>query len=132
MEEGRNVIRYIDPRLGSASYASADGTSNYIDDLTDAGIVVYPAEALDIETGVQSIQSLLAWDQSKELSASNQPRLMVSSRCRNLILCMENWPADSNLKHPAKDPIDCLRYACIMNHQYYDESDMVGTGTGGY
>jgi hypothetical protein len=132
MEEGRDVMRYIDPRLGSASYASAEGTSNYIDDLTDAGIVVHPAEALDIETGIQSIQSLLAWDQDKELSASNQPRLMVSSRCRNLILCMENWPADGTLKHPAKDPIDCLRYACIMNHEYYDDSDMVATGTGGY
>jgi hypothetical protein len=132
MEKGRDCIRYVDPRLGNATYQKAEGTSNIIDDLNEAGIVCYPAEGLDIETGVQSIQSLLAWDQGKPMDLTNRPRLMVSSRCRNLIICMENWPSDGNLKHGAKDPIDCLRYGAIMNHEYYSKEDMIQTGTGGY
>lgn len=132
MEKGRDCMRYVDPRLGNATYQKAEGTSNIIDDLNEEGIVCYPAEGLDIETGVQSIQSLLAWDQGKEKTLQNRPRLMVSSRCRNLIICMENWPSDSNGKHGAKDPIDCLRYGVIMNHVYYDEAQLVPTSTGGY
>jgi len=132
MERGRDCMRYVDPRLGNATYQKAEGTSNIIDDLNDEGVICYPAEGLDIETGVQAIQSLLAWDQDSEPSYENRPRLMISSRCRNLIICMENWPSDANLKHGAKDPIDCLRYCAIMNQQYYDESEMVQVGTGGY
>ena len=45
-----DVDMIIDPRLGSASYQKAEGTSNIISDLADEGIFVNPADGLDIET----------------------------------------------------------------------------------
>ena len=52
-----NVEMIIDPRLGSASYQKSEGTSNIISDLADEDIFVNPADGLDIETGLQAINS---------------------------------------------------------------------------
>ena len=132
MEGDRDCIRYIDPRMGSATYQKAEGTSNIIDDLAVEDIIIHPAEGLDIETGLQAVQNLLAYDTEKPIGRLNKPRLMVSSRCRNLIICMEEWVNDGNSKHPGKDPIDCLRYHSISNQIYYEQADMVASPTGGY
>lgn len=132
MEGDRETLRYIDPRLGAATYQKAEGTSNIIDDLAEHDMIVHPAEGLDIETGLQAIQNLLAYDTEKPLDRENKPRLMVSSECRNTIVCMEEWVNDGNGKHPGKDPIDCLRYHAISNAVYFERADMVATQTGGY
>ena len=84
------VIRVIDPRLGAASYQKAEGSSNIIDDLSDEDIIVQPAEALDIETGLQAINNLLAWDREKEMGLDNHPKLMFSDEWK-LISCMQAY-----------------------------------------
>jgi hypothetical protein len=125
------VIRIIDPRLGAASYQKAEGSSNIIDDLVGEDIIVQPAEALDIETGLQAINNLLAWDRDKEMDLQNKPKMMFSDECQNLISCMQAYqPGD--LKNPSKDFVDCARYFAIGNFEYFSEADMVATGGGGY
>ena len=125
------VIRIIDPRLGAASYQKAEGSSNIIDDLAVEDIIVQPAEALDIETGLQAINNLLAWDRSEPMSFDNRPRLMISDECQNLIASMQAYEV-GDLKHPAKDFVDCVRMFAVGNFEYFSESDMVATGGGGY
>ena len=125
------VIRIIDPRLGAASYQKAEGSSNIIDDLAVEDIIVQPAEALDIETGLQAINNLLAWDRNKPMDLTNKPRLMISDECQNLISCMQAYEV-GDLKHPTKDFVDCTRYFCVGNFEYFSEADMVATGGGGY
>ena len=125
------VIRIIDPRLGAASYQKAEGSSNIIDDLAVEDIIVQPAEALDIETGLQAINNLLAWDRDKEMDWQNKPKLMFSDECQNLISCMQAYQP-GNLKAFEKDFVDCTRYFSVGNFEYYSEADMVTTGGGGY
>ena len=125
------VIRIIDPRLGAASYQKAEGSSNIIDDLAVEDIIVQPAEALDIETGLQAINNLLAWDRSKPMDLDNRPSLMISDECQNLIASMQAYEV-GDLKHPAKDFVDCVRMFAVGNFEYFSEADMVATGGGGY
>ena len=134
MEGSREgVERIIDPRLGTASYQKAEGASNIVDDLTyEEELEVYPAVALDVEAGVQAINSLLSWDATEEMDYSNRPRLMFSDDCQNTIVCMNEWIADGDMKSPSKDPVDCVRYLAVGNYQWYDESAMREVATGGY
>ena len=48
------------PSAWLCELSKAEGTSNIISDLADEGIFVNPADGLDIETGLQAINSLLA------------------------------------------------------------------------
>ena len=126
------VTRIIDPRLGAASYQKSEGSSNIIDDLSDEDIIVEPAEALDIETGIQAINNLLAWDRSEPMDLDNKPRLMFSDECQNLISCMQSYQPGGSLKAPEKDFVDCVRYFAVGNFEYFDEEEMVATGGGSY
>lgn len=132
MEDGRDVYRVIDPRMGNASYARAGGSSNIIDDLGDAGITIYAAEALDVEQGVQALNNLFAWDPSEPMSRTNHPRLMFSNACQNTISCMQNWMHDGDAKSPSKDFPDALRYFAVGAHEYITEDDWMPIGTDGY
>ena len=125
------VIRIIDPRLGAASYQKSEGSSNIIDDLMDEDIIVQPAEALDIETGLQAINNLLAWDREKEMDLDNKPKLMFSDECQNLISCLQAY-TPGNLKDFSKDYVDVCRYFCIGNFEYFSEDELISTGGGGY
>jgi hypothetical protein len=126
------VVRIIDPRLGAASYQKSEGSSNIIDDLTDEDIIVHPAEALDIETGLQAINNLLAWDRDKPMDLNNKPRLMFSDECQNLISCMQAYQPSAGLKCPSKDFVDNIRYFSIGNFEYHDEESFLPSGGGSY
>jgi hypothetical protein len=127
-----NVDMIIDPRLGSASYQKAEGTSNIISDLADEGIFVNPADGLDIETGLQAINSLLAYDTSKPTGFDNHSKLIFSDKCGNTIHCCQNYQVDHGPKAVTKDPPDCLRYVAIGNYRYYEDHELGVTKTGGY
>ena len=126
------VIRIIDPRLGAASYQKSEGSSNIIDDLSDEDIIVQPAEALDIETGLQAINNLLAWDREKPMDLDNKPKLMFSDECQNLISCLQAYQPSAGLKCPSKDFVDNTRYFSIGNFEYFSKDDLITTGGGSY
>ena len=127
-----NVDMIIDPRLGSATYQKAEGTSNIISDLADEEIYVNPAEGLDIETGLQAINSLLAYDTSKPIGFDNHSKLIFSDKCGNTIHCCSNYQVEHGPKGVCKDGVDALRYAAIGNYKYYEDHELVSTGAGGY
>jgi hypothetical protein len=127
-----NVEMIIDPRLGSASYQKAEGTSNIISDLADEGIHAYPADGLDIETGLQSINSLLSYDSSEPIGFDNHSKLIFSDKCGNTIHCCSNYQIEHGHKGVCKDPVDCLRYVAIGNYQYYEDAELTVSESGGY
>jgi hypothetical protein len=127
-----NIDMIIDPRLGSASYQKSEGTSNIISDLADEDIFVNPAEGLDIETGLQAINSLLSYDPSKPIGFDNHSKLIFSDKCGNTIHCCSNYQVEHGPKGVCKDPVDCLRYVAIGNYKYYEDHDLIVEGTGGY
>jgi hypothetical protein len=129
-KDGVEII--VDPRLGSATYSKAEGTSNIIEDLQEHGINAYPAEALPIEDGLQAINTLLSYDKEREIGLDNHSKLIFSEECGNTLFCCMNYVVEAGLKSPLKDPTDCLRYIAVGNYQYYEDADFETTGTGSY
>ena len=127
-----NVEIIIDPRMGSATYAVSEGTSNIIADLQDHKINVYPAEGLPIEDGLQAINSLLSYDKAKPIDLNNRSHLIFSDQVGNTLFCCMNYKVDDGLKGVCKDPTDCLRYIAIGNYSYLEDSELEATEPRGY
>lgn len=131
-EEGENVFeRLIDPRLGAAKYQSQTGASSIIEDLADAGLVFVPAPGLDIEDGLQAIQSKMAYNRNKPIDALNRPHFYVSERCGNIMQALQEYTGEGGPDEAQKDPIDVIRYACIDGLRYIDEKNKKATKRGG-
>ena len=127
-----NVEIIIDPRMGAATYQKSEGTSNIISDLADEDIHVYPAEGLDIETGLQAINSLLSYDSSKPVGFDNHSKLIFSDKVGNTIHCASNYTVEAGMKGVCKDPVDNLRYIALGKYRYYTDDELDVTNTGGY
>jgi len=113
--------RFIDPRLGAAEKQSQDGATTIISDLDDAGMTFIPAPGVEIENGLQLINNLLAWDESKPRDSLNSPRLFISERCQNVIYALSEY-TNFNRSEACKDPIDCLRYLCVSNCDFLEKA----------
>jgi hypothetical protein len=124
-EKGEDVFeRLIDPRLGSAKYQSQNGASSIIEDLADAGLSFLPAPGLDIEDGLQALQTKLSYVPSKPIDSLNRPKFYVSDRCDNIISAMQEYTGNGGPDEAQKDPIDVLRYAAIAGINYIDPKAM--------
>jgi len=119
--------RLIDPRLGAAKYQTQTGVSSVMADLEDAGLVFMPAPGLDIEEGLQAIQTKLAYNRKAPMDALNRPHLYISDRCENIIQAFQEYTAEGGLDEAWKDPIDVLRYAAVADIRYIAPGQMTTT-----
>ncbi len=124
---GEPFERIIDPRAGAAEKQTDDGAATIISDLENLGITTIPAPVSrgggskgEIEVGVQKINDLLSWDETKPRDALNTPRLFISDRCQNLIFSMSEYSGKGGSEENTKDPIDCLRYLCHADARFID------------
>ncbi len=123
MEENEEIFeRLIDPRLGAAKYQTQNGASSIIEDLADAGLIFIPAPGLDIEDGLQALQTKMAYTRSKPIDGLNRPHFYVSDRCQNIIKALQEYTADGGPDEANKDPIDVLRYAAIDGIRHVEEN----------
>ncbi len=121
-ENGEEIYeRLIDPRLGAAEKQSQDGATTIISDLDDCDMTFIPAPGVEIENGLQLINNLLAYDESKPIDSLNAPKLYISDRCQNLIYAMQEYTAQGGRTENTKDPIDALRYLCCAGADFIDE-----------
>ena len=116
--------RLIDPRLGAQKYQTHSGASSIIEDLADAGLVFLPAPGLDIEDGLQALQTKMAYNRKAPMDSLNRPHFYVSERCQNIITALQEYTAEGGLDEAWKDPIDVLRYAAISDIRYINPADM--------
>jgi hypothetical protein len=137
--------RLGDPRA-MAEPSSSDETGGssifdrYLETQTDkAGNTVgpsmdfMPAPGYHIDRGVEMINDLLAWNPSEPKCALiNEPRLYVTSNCRNMIWALENWTGADGEKGACKDCVDALRYAATADLGYVDPNMQVSFGGGSY
>lgn len=135
--EGKEEIveRIIDPRLGAAKYVSNEGASSIIEDLADHDFICIPAPGLEIDDGLQSLISKMSYDTTKPIDAMNRPKFYVSEDCENVIKALAEYTAEAGLKEAWKDPVDCLRYACVADIQHFDAGAFATAGRqgrGGY
>lgn len=134
--EGSEEIfeRIIDPRLGSATYQKEFGATSIIQELADHNCVCTPAPALGIDDGIQAMQSKMAFNDEKEIDGTNHPHFYISEDCENTISAILEYTGEGGKDEPAKDPIDCLRYAAISAIDHVPQGALVATvtGSGGY
>lgn len=116
--------RLIDPRLGAAKYQTQNGASSIIEDLADAGLVFIPAPGLDIEDGLQALQTKLAYTRNKPVDGINRPHFYISDRCENIIRALQEYTGDGGPDEAQKDCIDVLRYAAIDGIRYIDTKNL--------
>lgn len=131
--------RRIDPRAAKApTNADEVGGILLIDELNDGdadnpGMGFVPAPGGQIENGVALINDRLDWNQELPLSGVNQPKLFISSACKNLIWALYNWTGIDRDKGACKDPVDALRYLVTSDPYYIDPEESPDTGeTWGY
>lgn len=134
LEEGEQVFeRLIDPRLGAAKYQSQNGASSIIEDLADAGLIFIPAPGLEVEDGIQALQSKMAYNPKAPIDSLNRPHFYVSDRCENIIAALQEYTGDGGPDEAHKDPIDTIRYAAIDGIRFLDsKKNMVSTRAKGY
>ncbi len=134
-EDGEKIFeRLIDPRLGAAKYQGATGASSIIEDLADAGLIFTPAPGLEIEDGIQAMQSKMAYRKDSPIDGLNRPHFYISERCENIISALSEYNGDEGPDEAWKDPVDVVRYACIDGIRYVGEKHLgkQSTGRGGY
>lgn len=138
--------RFIDPRSGAVeAMASEEGESSLIDrfleEQTDEkGHIVGPSMEFEPaysgrseDDGLQQINELLAYDATQPMVALlNEPRLLVSKKCQNVIWAMTHYTARDGAKAACKDPIDCLRYMALKNCIHVQASALAGHKGGGW
>jgi hypothetical protein len=134
-EKGEEIFeRIIDPRLGAAKYQGQNGSSSIIEDLSDAGLIFIPAPGVDIEDGLQALQTKMSYIPSKPIDGLNRPHFYVSDRCENIISALQEYTGSGGSEEAWKDPIDVIRYAAISRICYIDEKSMISRtkNRGGY
>jgi len=133
LEEGETIFeRLIDPRLGAAKYQTQNGASSIIEDLANAGMTFVPAPGVDIEDGIQAIQSKMSYNKKMPIDGLNHPHFYISDRCENIITAFQEYTGDGGADEAWKDPIDVIRYACIDGISYVDSSRKTISRGGGY
>jgi len=124
--------RLIDPRLGAAKYQSQNGASSIIEDLADNGLTFNAAPGLDIEDGIQAIQSKMAYNRKAKIDSINRPHFYVSENCQNIITALQEYTGDGGTDEAWKDPIDVIRYACIDGIRWVDKTIQQSKRKSGY
>ena len=119
--------RIIDPRLGAAEKQTIEGASTIIGDLDKLDMTFIPAPGVHIDDGLQLINNLLSYDDSKPIDSLNAPKLFVSERCENFIYAMQEYTAKGGKDEATKDPIDCLRYMVVAKCDFFDETEAPAT-----
>lgn len=129
--------RYGDPRSGAVQSLQEEETTSIFDMLNNdgeglPGMEVMPVAATGtrrfIGEGVNLINEWFQYDDDQEITVENEPMLYISDQCRNVAECLKLWTGQGGEKGAAKDPIDLLRYAAVMDIEYYAPGALEVTG----
>jgi hypothetical protein len=98
-----------------------------------AGLTFVPAPGLDIEDGIQAMQSKMSYNRKAPIDGVNHPHFYVSDRCVNIITALQEYTGDGGADEAWKDPIDVIRYACVDGIAYVDQKKVIDKrGNGSY
>jgi len=103
--------RWMDSRYGHTPTVAKEAPTTLLDECADIGLdfLATPTDRRDGEK-IDLINDWLSYDQSKPIDFLNQPKLMISSNCRNLIYAMKEWTGQDGKDGATKDPIDCVGF----------------------
>ena len=132
LEQDEEIFeRLVDPRFGKATVRTGMGETNMVNEMMDFDVFLKPAPGLEIEHGIQKINDLLSWDDTKPMDDENSPKMFISERCDNLVYAMTEYTGCSR-QEQTKDFIDVLRYGAVTPLDYVGEAQLAVAGGGGY
>jgi len=133
LEKGVNIFeRVIDPRFASTEKQLKFGTVTPMEELAELGLEVVPAPGVHEDAGIQLLNTLLSYDETKPVSLNNSPKFFVSERCQNLIFAMKEYTGTAGRAEPTKDPVDCVRYLAVAKIEHVDLTSRPVAGVGSY
>lgn len=128
VENGEPILeRWMDSRYGNSPKTEREGTTTLIEQMDELDMRFHAMTAeksiLNSNDGsLDLINSALYYDLetplgafSKNLARLNEPNLLVTENCPNLIYALENWTGKDGQAGACKDPIDCLRGAYLSD-----------------
>jgi hypothetical protein len=142
--DGGILERYIDPRAGKTAMISARNQNQTLIDLMSEpdrgagsevvreGMHFLPAQVTTIDETVALVNNLFAYNANETVSIMNEPRLYVSSECKNLIYALRTWTGEDKDKGACKDPVDCLRYLVSMDPIHVERQMSYTSEVGSY
>jgi hypothetical protein len=77
---------------------------------------------VDIENGIQLLNNLLSYDDTKPIDSLNAPKLYISDRCQNIIFALSEYTGQGGRSENTKDPVDVLRYLAVSNPDFIDNT----------
>jgi hypothetical protein len=130
--EGEKIqARFMDSRFANSPTMRLEFQTTLIDECAACGMFFQPTPGREIKEGVDLINAFLDYDREKPLEYCNEPHLYVSEECTNTIYALKEWTGEDGKNGACKDPIDCLRYAALVNIFFVDENEPV-CSDGGY
>jgi len=137
--------RQIDPRAGRNQHAAERGGTCLIDKLlesqkhpvtgevTGPPMLFHPASGVQIDEGINMINSLLFWDREQPMDPIlNSPRLFVSEDCFNVRWALDNWTGRDGEHGACKDPVDLIRYGALARFRHITPGMLQVAGGGSY
>ena len=68
-------------------------------------MVFIPAPGIDIEDGLQALQTKMAYNKKAPLDSVNRPHFYISDRCQNIIQALQEYTAEGGTDEAWKDPV---------------------------
>jgi hypothetical protein len=124
--------RLMDSRYGNAATVAREGATTLIEECAEVGLDFLAAPGDAIAEGVTLINDWLSYDDRKPISALNQPKLYVSSRCKNVIFALEQYTGTGGKLGGCKDFVDVVRYLVLSGAEHVEGKDLAVRPAGSY
>ena len=124
--------RFIDSRFASVAHMENDRPVTMLENFAALGMFFEPTPGDDISEGVQGINDLLGYEQTKPIDALNCPKLFFAESCKNTLFSLQTWQGKEGRKGATKDPIDNLRYFVLSGVNTYVSAESYASEGGGH
>ena len=104
----------IDPRACQATSLKFGGGVTLLSELEGVGLDFWPARGgRTTGAGVDKVNALLDYEERGGGGFVNEPHLVFSDGCENVLFAVENWRGVDGEKGATKDWIDLLRWEAM-------------------
>ena len=124
--------RLMDSRYGNTSTVARETATTLIEECAEIGMDFLAAPGDTIAEGCELLKDWISYDRGKPISATNQPRLYISKRCKNTIFAFMTYTGQDGKHGAVKDAIDCARYLALAGAAYADPASLECQPLGSY
>lgn len=107
--------RWMDSRYGDAPRQGKEAEVTLIDECAEVGLDFLATPGKGIDEGIDLINNWFEYDTRRPIDGTNEPRLFISDRCKNMIYAVQEWTGADGKTGATKDWIDLLRYFVLVD-----------------